>query len=74
MSKKDDELLELVKQMQEKIASLETELADSKAAQPIPEEDLAVIAASAAAFLGIKGKLKAIQFAGRSGTNSLASA
>ncbi len=73
MSNKD-ELTKLVEQMQEKIASLETELAATKAAQPIPEEDLAVIAASAAAFMGLKGKVKAIQFAGRSGTTSLASA
>lgn len=73
MSNKD-ELTKLVEQMQEKIASLETELAANKAAQPIPEEDLAVIAASAAAFMGLKGKVKAIQFAGRSGTTSLASA
>ena len=73
MSNKN-ELTKLVEQMQEKIASLETELAATKAAQPIPEEDLAVIAASAAAFMGLKGKVKAIQFAGRSGTTSLASA
>ena len=73
MSNKD-ELTKLVEQMQEKIASLETELAATKAAQPIPEEDLVVIAASAAAFMGLKGKVKAIQFAGRSGTTSLASA
>lgn len=73
MSKKQlevDELVALVDQLQHKIDSLQ----DKVAAQPLPEEDLVVIAAAAAAYLGIKGRVKAIQFAGRSGTTSLASA
>ncbi len=73
MSKKQlevDELVALVDQLQHKIDSLQ----DKLAAQPLPEEDLVVIAATAAAYLGIKGRVKAIQFAGRSGTTSLASA
>lgn len=55
------------------VAKLQAELAELKAAQPVPEEDLVVIAATACAFLGLKGKVKAIQFAGRA-TNTLPSA
>lgn len=70
MSNNTDQLQALVAELQRKVDALQSQ----SEAQTIPDEDLAIIAATAAAYLGIKGKVKAIQFAGRSTTTSLASA
>lgn len=61
-----EELARLVTKLQYRVEKLEKSVADLKATRPVPEEDLAVIAATAAAYMGCKGTVKAIHFAGRS--------
>lgn len=68
MSNNTEQLQALVAELQRKVDALQSQ------SESIPDEDLAIIAATAAAYLGVKGKVKAIQFAGRSTTTSLASA
>ena len=70
-SKKQDlsnaELAALVEQLQQRVDKLEAHVANLVASRPIPEEDLLVIAAAAAAFLGYKGNVKAVSYAGKTG-------
>lgn len=61
-----DELIALVDKLSRQVTKLEAKIAELNATRPVPEEDLVVIAAAAAAYMGYKGKIKAIQFAGRS--------
>lgn len=61
-----DELIALVDKLSRQVTKLEAKIAELNATRPVPEEDLVVIAAAAAAYMGYKGKIKAIQFSGRS--------
>ena len=73
-SKKQDlsnaELAALVEQLQQRVDKLEAHVANLVASRPIPEEDLLVIAAAAAAYLGYKGNVKAVSYAGKTGWSS----
>lgn len=60
-----EELKALVDKLTKQVTKLETKVADLQGSRPVPKEDLVVIAAAAAAYMGYKGKIKAIQFAGR---------
>lgn len=65
-----DELTALLSKLSARIDELDAEVAKLKAERPVPEEDLVVIAACAAAYMGYKGKIKAIDFARNTGWNS----
>ncbi len=47
----------------ERVTRLEAELASLHESRPVPEEDLVVIAAAVAAYLGYDAKVTAVRFA-----------
>lgn len=57
-----EELADQVAKLTKRVEQLEAQLA----AVPVPEEDLAIIAATAAAYLGYSGSVKAIHYAAKS--------
>ena len=61
------ELTALVHKLQARLDELETRMAGLHESRPVPEEDLMAIAAAAAAYLGYKGKVKAVSYANRTG-------
>lgn len=61
------ELVGLVKQLQRRVDELEASVSSLVATRPIPEEDLLVIAAAAAAYMGYKGKVKAVRYSSLTG-------
>lgn len=63
MSKTETDIAALVVRLEKRIEKLEKSIAELKATRPVPEEDLVVIAAAAAAYMGYKGSIKAINFA-----------
>ncbi len=66
------ELAALVQQLQKRVDGLESTVAGLVATRPVPEEDLAVLAAAAAAYMGYKGKVKAVRYSSRTGWTSAA--
>ncbi len=67
------ELAQLVADLKKQVATLEKQVGTLNESRIVPEEDLVVIAATAAAYMGFKGKIRAIQYAGRD-TSTLVSA
>lgn len=61
------ELAAVVEKLQQRVEQLEAQVANLVASRPIPEEDLLAIAAAAAAYMGYKGKVKAVSYASRTG-------
>lgn len=61
------ELAGLVEKLQQRIEQLEAQVAGLVSSRPIPEEDLLAIAAAAAAYMGYKGRVKAVSYASRTG-------
>lgn len=57
-----DEILEQLKALTQRVATLETEVAALKEHQEIPEQDLIVIGAAVAAYFGHKAKVRAVRF------------
>lgn len=55
-------LADLVRQLTERISSLESQVDNLKKQQRIPEDDLIVIAAAIAAYVGHKASIKAVRF------------
>lgn len=56
-------LADQVAALAERITQLEAEVASLHASRPVPEEDLVVIAAAVAAYLGYDARVKAVRFA-----------
>lgn len=56
------ELLEKLNALTARINDLEAEVATLRRIQRVPEEDLVLISAAVAAFLGHKAKVKAVRF------------
>lgn len=65
-----NELLSLVQRLSNRVDELEHTVANLVATRPVPEEDLYVIAAAAAAYMGYKGKVKAVSYANKTGWSS----
>ncbi|WP_341729585.1 hypothetical protein [Brooklawnia sp.] len=61
------ELAALVEKLSKRVDELEAEVARIRAERPVPEEDLMVIAAAAAAYMGYKGTVKAVSYASHTG-------
>lgn len=61
------ELSALVAKLSARVEALEGRITELQASRPVPEEDLLVIAATAAAYLGYKGKVKAVSYTSRTG-------
>ena len=61
------ELAALVEKLSARVEELEASVAQLSASRPVPEEDLMVIAAAAAAYMGYKGTIKAVNYANRGG-------
>ncbi|MGB3955991.1 MAG: hypothetical protein WBL05_12035 [Brooklawnia sp.] len=61
------ELAGLVEKLQQRIEQLEAQVAGLVSSRAIPEEDLLAIAAAAAAYMGYKGRVKAVSYASRTG-------
>ncbi len=58
----NQELLDRLNLLIEKVDALESRLASLEAKQQIPEEDLVAIGAAVAAYLGHKAKVKAVRY------------
>lgn len=61
------ELAALVQKLQNQVDDLQSVVSNLVATRPVPEEDLLVIAGAAAAYMGYKGKVKAVSYASRTG-------
>lgn len=64
------DLAALVAQLSKRVDDLEAKVTNLTANRPVPEEDLLVIAAAAAAYMGYKGTVKAVSYANRGGWRS----
>lgn len=64
------ELAALVEKLSQRVDELEKTVANLVATRPVPEEDLIAIAAAAAAYMGYKGKIKAVNYASKTGWSS----
>ena len=62
-----EELAGLVQRLQARVDNLEARLTELRDTRPVPEEDLMAIAAAASAYLGYKGKVRAVSYANRTG-------
>ncbi len=59
-----EDLQQLVVQMQQRLGELESQVAELKAQQVIPDDIVMAISAAVAAFLGHKAKVRAISLSG----------
>lgn len=62
----NQELLDRLNLLIEKVGALESRIASLEAKQQIPEEDLVAIGAAVAAYFGHKAKVKAVRFSQQS--------
>ena len=62
-----EELEGLIQRLQARVDNLEARLTELRDTRPVPEEDLMAIAAAASAYLGYKGKVRAVSYANRTG-------
>lgn len=64
------ELAAQVAQLSKRVDELQAQITNLTQTRPVPEEDLLVIAAAAAAYMGFKGTVKAVSYANKGGWRS----